>query len=70
MKKQILFIVMMLMPIVASAQKTVKIDNIHYKLFSETNEAEVINRFPFFYSGDIVIPQAVVYEDAEYHQDE
>ena len=67
MKKQILFLVMMLVPMMASAQSTVKIDGIYYKLFSETKEAEVTTKtLVWFYSGDIVIPSTVVYEDVEY----
>lgn len=67
MKKQILFLVMILLPMMASAQKTVKIDGIYYKLFPETKEAEVSSIAPlWFYTGDVIIPSTVVHEDAEY----
>ena len=67
MKKQILFILVVFLPMMASAQNSVKIDDIYYKLFPETQEAEVIFMGRWHYVGDVVIPPAVVYNDVEYH---
>jgi hypothetical protein len=65
MKKQILFLVMILLSMTASAQNSVKIDNIYYKLNSAGKTAEVVyNRFR--YSGDVVIPSSVTYDDIDY----
>ncbi len=61
MKKLLLLFVMMLLPLVASA---VEIDGINYKLNSENKTAEVIQRSN--YSGDIVIPEKVTYDNSEY----
>ena len=68
MKKQILFLVMMLLSMTASAQSIVKkIDDVYYKLKPETKEAEVISRVPmWFYTGDVVIPPTIIYENDEY----
>ena len=67
MKKQILFLLVVFLSMMASAQKTVKIDDIYYKLFQETQEAEVTFMVRWFYVGDVVIPPVIVYEDVEYH---
>ena len=64
MKKQILLLVMMLLPYLASAA-TVKIDGIYYNLVSKIREAEVVEN-PNKYEGNIVIPSEVVYEDIVY----
>ena len=63
MKKQILFLVMMLLPIMASAQSTVKIDDVYYNLNAVDKTAEVTFGG---YSGDIVIPSTVTKDDVEY----
>lgn len=63
MKKQLLLLVMMLLPIVALA-RAIEIDGIYYNLHG--NVAEVtIN--PHTYSGIVVIPEKVSYLDWEYN---
>ena len=52
---------------IASAQSFVIIDGVYYKLMPGTKEAEVTSKAPrWFYTGDVVIPSTVVYEDSEY----
>ena len=62
MKKQLLFILMMLLPMVASAQA--EIDGVYYYLSSD-NTASVTSN-PNRYSGSVVIPEKVTYENVEY----
>ena len=64
MKKQLLLLVMMLLPMVASAI-TAEIDGIYYNLVSKTKQAEVIDN-PYKYSGSVVIPESVTYESVNY----
>ena len=64
MKKQFVFILVALLPLLASAE-TVKIKDIYYNLIAETNEAEVTSGSPK-YSGNITIPSTITYEDVEY----
>ena len=63
MKKQILFLVMMLLSMTVSAQSTVIIDGIYYNLNSNDKTAEVTHGG---YSGVIVIPSTVTKDDVEY----
>ena len=62
MKKQLIFILMMLLPMVASAQT--EIDGIYYYLSSD-NTASVTSN-PNQYSGSVVIPEKVTFENVEY----
>ena len=65
MKKQLLLFVMMMLPLVAGAE-SVEIDGIYYNLITKANIAEVTgatNR----YSGDVVIPETVTYNDVNYN---
>lgn len=66
MKKQLLLLVMILLPLVASADP-VEIDGIYYNLIPKAKQAEVA-RMPGdnTYSGNIVIPPSVLYEETEY----
>ncbi len=64
MKKQILLFVMMLLPMVASAD-AVEIDGIYYNLVSKVKEAEVTSN-PNKYYGEVVIPESVEYEGTTY----
>jgi len=57
MKKQLLLFVMILLPLVASAD-AVEIDGIYYNLITKAKGAEVTSN-PDKYSGDIVLPQEV-----------
>ena len=71
MKKQLLLLAMMLLPMVASA-KQVRIDDIDYELYTENNNnyARVIRNFwkpnKFEYKGHIVIPETVTYKKKVY----
>ena len=64
MKKQLLLLVMMLLPKIASAD-AVEIDGIYYNLITKAEQAEVISN-PDYYSGNIVIPETVNYNDIDY----
>ena len=64
MKKQLLLLAMILLPMVASAD-AVEINGIYYNVVSKTNEAEVTNN-PNRYTGSVVIPERVTYGGKEY----
>ena len=65
MKKQLLFILLMLLPLAARAfSGEVVIDGIKYFLLSKDQSAEVRANS---YSGDITIPETVEYEDFTYN---
>ncbi len=64
MKKFYLLFLLMLLPLVASAD-AVQIEGIYYNLNAENKTAEVTNN-PNKYSGDIVIPESVTYEEVTY----
>ena len=65
MKKQIItLIILALLPLVASAD-AVEIGGIYYNLVSKAQVAEVTNK-PNNYSGDIIIPEKVIYKGIEY----
>lgn len=67
MKKQLLLLVLMLVPILANAYDTI-IGGIYYNLIDKTKDAEVT----FFeenyssYSGDVIIPEKITYNGIEY----
>ena len=66
MKKQLLFIVLMMLPLVASARGTI-IDGICYNLDSKNKTAQVaLWNSGVKYAGDIVIPSTVVKREVEY----
>lgn len=70
MKKQLLFILMMMLPMVAWANKTVKIDNLWYYLYESSSKASVTlnpDDKNDKYRGDIVIPATVSYEGVVYN---
>ena len=64
MKKFYFLFLMMLLPLAASAD-AVQIGAIYYNLNAENQTAEVTNN-PNKYSGDIVIPESVTYEEVTY----
>lgn len=64
MKKQILFLVTILLPLFAVAD-ALEIDGIYYNLVSKIKEAEVTSN-PNNYMGDIIIPSSINYEGTEY----
>ena len=70
MKKQLLLFILMLLPMIASA-RAVEIDGIYYNLDNQTKTAEVTyhpNKLTGSrYSGQIVIPNTVVYEGTTYN---
>jgi hypothetical protein len=70
MKKQLLLLVLMMLPLVASAD-AVEIDGIWYNLVSKSKTAEVtrnpnVGANDGCYSGDIIIPSKVTCESVEY----
>ena len=67
MKKNLLLLLLTLLPFVASAAVKVEIDGIYYELNSndEAKTASVKSN-PSYYSGDIVIPESVTYEEVTY----
>jgi hypothetical protein len=65
MKKQLLLFVFMLLPMIASAD-AVEINGIYYNLDSQTKTAEVTKYKSNKYTGDIVIPSTVVYNETTY----
>ena len=64
MKKNLLFLLLAILPMVASAE-TVEIDGIYYNLVNKAKQAEVTSN-PNYYSGEVVIPSSVTYNDVEY----
>ena len=64
MKQRLLTIFFTLLPLLASAE-AVEIDGIYYNLVPKGRVAEVTSN-PTFYSGNVEIPDKVVYEDTEY----
>ena len=68
MKKQVLLFLLMLMPLMASADP-VEIDGIYYNLIKKVNLriAEVTNNGTTGqYNGDVVIPKIINYENVTY----
>ena len=66
MKKYFILLVLMLLPMVASADyANIEIDGIYYILFETEKHAEV-TRNPNEYRGDVVIPESVTYEGVNY----
>jgi len=67
MKKLLLFIFTLLLPLVASADDYgVNIDGICYNLYDKNKTAEVTYSTDSKYSGDVVIPATVTYNDNQY----
>ena len=64
MKKLFTLLLMMLLPLMASAD-AVEIDGIYYNLDNEAKTAEVASN-PNKYSGAVVIPESVTYEEVAY----
>ena len=67
MKKLLLFIFTLLLPLVANADASrIKINGIYYNLFDWNKTAEVTYFKKFNYSGEVTIPAAVTYKDNQY----
>ena len=64
MKKHLLLLLMILLPMVASAD-AVEIDGIYYNLITKAKIAEVTKN-PDKYTGVVVIPESVTYEGTDY----
>ena len=64
MKKQLLILILTLLPLAASAD-AVEIDGIYYNLTTGSKVAEVTSN-PNGYSGNVVIPESVIYNDVTY----
>ena len=68
MKKQLLFIVLIMLPLVAIA-RGIEVDGIFYN-FNRSEKTAQVARWAYYdlkYSGDIVIPSTVVRNDIEYN---
>ncbi len=65
MKKQLLLLVLLLLPMVAFSVE-VEIDGINYNIIAKGQLADVIKKSSGSYSGNIVIPATVKYEGVEY----
>ena len=65
MKKVLSFFILTLLPMVAGAE-TVEIDGIYYELVSKIKEATVKQKPSGNYSGNVVIPDSVIYNGAKY----
>ena len=63
MKKQVLLLIMMVLPMVACAYE---IDGINYSFNSEKKTATVTSYSSSTYSGDIIIPSEVTYNGEKY----
>jgi len=67
MKKQLLLLLMMLLPMLASAFEIIEVDGIYYQIFDDMNTATITYaRDGNSYSGDIVIPDNFNYENKIY----
>ena len=64
MKKLFLLSVLMLLPMIASAD-AVEINGIYYNLIEKAGQAEVTMN-PNNYTGIVVIPESVIYESKTY----
>ncbi len=70
MKKQLLFFVLMLLPMVANATVTIWKNGVYYKLTNKGKTAEVIqvpNPNRGEYTGNVVISSTVTFEDVTYN---
>lgn len=64
MKKQLITLIAMFLPMLASAD-AVEINGIYYNLVSKAKTAEVTSN-PNKYTGEVTIPESVTYEGTEY----
>lgn len=65
MKKQLLFLVFILLPLVSNAA-SVLIDGINYSLSTRGGKTATVVSKSDGYTGDIVIPSSIMYDDTEY----
>ncbi len=64
MKRQLLLLAILLMPLMAMAD-AVEIDGIYYNL-NETDKTAEVTKNPNYYTGDVTIPEIVIYNEVEY----
>lgn len=65
MKKVLLLLALILLPLAVSAAGEIEIDGIYYKLNKLTKTYEVTSN-PNKYVGDIIIPSMITYEEVDY----
>ena len=65
MKKQLLLLVMILLPMLASADP-IEINGIYYNLLTKLKTAEVTRNPNGWYAGTVVIPESLTYENVNY----
>ena len=65
MKKQVLFMILMMISTISFADDAVKINGIYYNLISKAKTAEVTSN-PNIYSGNITIPSSVNHNGIKY----
>ena len=63
--KRTLLLILIFLPMLASAQNAIEIDGIYYNLDSDAQTAEVTSN-PNKYQGDVAIPSSVTHEEIEY----
>ena len=66
MKKVLLSLALILLPLAVSAAGEIEIDGIYYKLNKKTKTYEVTSN-PNKYAGDIIIPSMITYEGVDYN---
>lgn len=66
MKKFILLTLMSLLPVMTWSQQKVLVDGIYFFLNDSSLMAEVTNDESYSYSGDVVIPASVDYNNLTY----
>ncbi len=66
--KALSFLLALLMSMVANVASAydAKIDNIYYNLNKTEGTATITSPYNNYYSGDVVIPQSITYEDVTY----
>ena len=65
--KRTLLLILIFLPMLASAQNAVEIDGIYYNLKTEEKTAEVTQGPYQYYKGDVAIPESVTYDDVVYN---
>ena len=66
MRRELLLLLVALLPIVANAQDPVEIDGIWYNLIVKARQAEVTSKPSGYYSGTVDIPASFTYDGKEF----